>query len=269
MSIYVNLPTPWRSTLAHADRPLIGMWICTGSPLVAEICAGARLDWLLIDAEHNPNGLTDILAQLQAVAAYPATALVRPPSDDRITIKQYLDIGVQNLLLPMIETPQQAAEAVNSMRYPPGGSRGVGSALARASRWNRVSDYLLEAETHISLTVQVESVRAVENSRRIAEVDGVDAVFVGPSDLAASMGLLGQQDHPAVQKLVRSVISDVRAARKPVGVNAFNPESATVYLDAGADFILIGADVGLLARGSEALASRYINQTATSLGSSG
>ncbi|MFE7841705.1 HpcH/HpaI aldolase/citrate lyase family protein [Streptomyces sp. NPDC057474] len=251
--------TTWREALASAERPLVGMWVCSGSPLVAEICAGSGLDWLLIDAEHSPNDLASILAQLQAVAAYPVTPLVRPPSDDQVTIKQYLDLGAQNLLIPMIDSADQARAAVRSTRYPPAGVRGVGSALARASRWNRTPDYLDHAEGHVSLVVQIESTEAVGNCRDIADVDGVDAVFVGPSDLAASMGKLGRQDHPAVQDVVRSVIEDVRRAGKPVGVNAFKPETAHLYLDAGADFVLVGADVALLARGSESLASMYIH----------
>ncbi|MFG2730408.1 HpcH/HpaI aldolase/citrate lyase family protein [Streptomyces canus] len=260
--------TTWRHALSSAERPLVGMWVCSGSPLIAEICAGSGLDWLLIDAEHSPNGLASILAQLQAVAAYPVTPLVRPPSDDRVTIKQYLDLGAQNLLIPMIDTADQARDAVRSTRYPPAGARGVGSALARASRWNRTPDYLGQAEEHVSLVVQIESGDAVGNCRAIADVDGVDAVFVGPSDLAASMGLLGRQDHAAVRDAVLSVIDEVHRVGKPVGVNAFKPETAQLYLDAGADFVLVGADVALLARGSEALASTYIRDAGGGPGSS-
>lgn len=234
------------------------MWVCTGSPLVAEICAGGGLDWLLIDAEHSPNDLVSILAQMQAVAPYPVTPLVRPPSDDRVTIKQYLDIGVQHLLVPMVDTAEQADAVVRSTRYPPTGVRGVGSALGRASRWNRIPHYLSEAADLVSVTVQIESVEAVENCQRIASVVGVDALFVGPSDLAASMGLLGQQDHPSVQQAVCAVIDRCAREGKPVGVNAFNPETARNYLSAGARFVLAGADVALLARGAESLACSYI-----------
>lgn len=241
-----------------AGRPLAGMWVCSGSPLVAELCAGAGLDWLLVDAEHSPNGLESILAQLQAISAYPVHTLVRPPVNDTVVIKQYLDLGVQNLLIPMVNSVAEAEAAVAATRYPPQGVRGVGSALARAARWNRVPDYLARASETISVTVQIESTAAVEAVEDILKVEGVDAIFVGPSDLAASMGLLGQQEHPEVRAAVEQCLTAAKAAGKPAGVNAFNPDTAQHYLDHGANFILVGADVALLARGSEALAARFV-----------
>lgn len=234
------------------------MWVCTGSSLVAEICAGSGLDWLLIDMEHGPNSVPSVLEQLQAVAAYPITPLVRVADNDPVVIKQVLDLGAQNILVPMIDSPEAAQLAVEAVRYPPGGRRGVGSALARSARWNRVDDYLAEAASHVSLYVQVETAVAVDAAAAIAAVDGVDGVFVGPSDLAASMGVLGQQTHPDVIAAVLRAFDAVRGASKPVGVNAFDPSLAQAYLDAGASFVLVGADVGLLARGSEALAARWI-----------
>lgn len=255
MPFHLN-PT-FREALTDADRPLAGMWVCSGSPLVAEICAGAGLDWLLIDMEHSPNGLESVLAQLQAVAAAPVTAVVRVPIGDVVTIKQVLDIGAQNILVPMVDTAAQAAELVAAVRYPPHGRRGVGSALARSGRWNRVEDYLADADRHVSLFVQVETTEGVRNAAEIAAVDGVDGVFVGPSDLAASMGLLGAQTHPDVVAAVLEAFAAVRGAGKPVGVNAFDPDAAQRYLDEGASFVLVGADVTLLARGSEALAARW------------
>lgn len=234
------------------------MWVCSGSPLVAEICAGSGLDWLLVDAEHSPNGLESILAQLQAVHGYPVQTLVRPPVNDAVLIKQYLDLGVQNLLIPMVHTVADAEAAVAATRYPPEGVRGVGSALARAARWNRIPDYLAGATGTISVTVQIESTTAVNSVEPILAVDGVDAIFVGPSDLAASMGLLGQQEHPDVRAAVEHCLTAARQAGKPAGVNAFTPTTARHYLDAGARFILVGADVALLARGSEALAAGFI-----------
>ena len=260
MPIRMTLPPTFAERLAASDRPLAGMWVCSGSPLIAEIAAGSGLDWLLIDGEHSPNGLESILAQLQAVAAYPATTLVRPPYGDVVTVKQYLDLGVQNLLVPMVDTAEHAAEMVRAVRYTPAGVRGVGSALARASRWNRVEDYLARASSTISLTVQIESTAAVEHVEEILAVDGVDAIFVGPSDLAASMGLLGQQDHPDVMAAVEHCIRAAVAAGKPAGVNAFVPAIAERYLAAGASFVLVGADVAMLARASEALADRFIVQ---------
>jgi 4-hydroxy-2-oxoheptanedioate aldolase len=256
----LRIEDTFRSALAEADRPLAGMWVCSGSPLIAELCAGSGLDWLLVDAEHSPNGLESILAQLQAIHGHPVHTLVRPPVNDTVVIKQYLDLGVQNLLIPMVNSVAEAEAAVAATRYPPHGVRGVGSALARAARWNRVPDYLARASETISVTVQIESTAAVDAVGDILKVDGVDAVFVGPSDLAASMGLLGQQDHPDVRAAVEHCITAAKTAGKPAGVNAFNPDTARHYLDHGADFILVGADVALLARGSEALAAQYIPQ---------
>src|SRR6478752_463758 len=247
-----------RNQTGAAGRPLAGMWVCSGSPLVAELCAGSGLDWLLIDAEHSPNGLESILAQLQAVHGYPVHPVVRPPVNDTVLIKQYLDLGVQDLLIPMVNSAAEAEAAVAATRYPPHGVRGVGSALARAARWNRVPDYLARASDTVSVTVQIESEAAVEAVENILAVDGVDAIFVGPSDLAASMGLLGQQEHPEVRAAVEHCLKTAKAAGKPAGVNAFNPDTAEHYLECGADFILVGADVALLARGSEALAAKYI-----------
>jgi 4-hydroxy-2-oxoheptanedioate aldolase len=254
----MSLGPAFRETLTTADRPLVGMWVCSGSPLVAEICAGSGVDWLLIDAEHSPNGLESILAQLQAVHGVPVTPVVRPPVGDPVTIKQYLDLGVQNLLVPMVDTAEQAAEVARATTYPPHGIRGVGSALARASRWNRVDDYLATARDTLSIYVQIESAEAVANVDAIASTPGIDGIFVGPSDLAASMGVLGQQHHPDVVDSVLGCIEAAHHAGTKVGLNAFAPALAQRYLDAGADFVLVGADVQLLARGSERLAADYI-----------
>jgi 4-hydroxy-2-oxoheptanedioate aldolase len=261
MPLHLEPDNTFRDALAAANRPLAGMWVCSGSPLVAEICAGSGLDWLLVDAEHSPNGLESILAQLQAVHGYPVHAVVRPPVNDTVMIKQYLDLGVQNLLVPMVNSVAEAEAAVAATRYPPQGVRGVGSALARAARWNRVPDYLARANETVSVTVQIESTAAVDAAEDILKVDGVDAVFVGPSDLAASMGLLGQQEHPEVRAAVEHCLAAAKAAGKPAGVNAFAPATARAYLDAGASFILVGADVALLARGSEALAAEYVQRS--------
>ncbi len=254
MSLPLTPPPAFRDALSAAAGPLAGMWVCSGSPLVAELCAGSGLDWLLIDAEHSPNGPESVLAQLQAVHGHPVHAVVRPPSADVVLIKQYLDLGAQNLLIPMIDTAEQARRAAAAVEYPPRGVRGVGSALARASRWNRIPGYLATARDTITLTVQVESVEAVENVADIAAVEGVDAVFVGPSDLAASMGVLGRQDHPEVVAAVEHCLAEIRRAGRPAGVNAFDPALAARYVAAGASFVLLGADVAILARGSEHLA---------------
>ena len=251
-------PTTLRDRLAGSDRTLVGLWACSGSPLVAEILAGSGVDWLLIDMEHSANTLSSVLAQLQAVAAYPVAPVVRVPYGDDVILKQVLDIGAQNVLVPMVSSAEQARELVAAVRYPPRGRRGVGSSLSRSARWNRVEGYLAAADDHVSLIVQVESAEAVENAAEIAAVDGVDGVFVGPADLAASLGVLGQQAHPDVVAAVQRTFAAVRAAGKPVGVNAFDPVAADGYIDAGVGFIAVAADVSMLARGSEALASRFI-----------
>lgn len=257
MHVRLSPDPTFLDALAAADRPLTGMWLCTASPLVAEICAGSGLDWLLIDAEHSPNGLDSVLAQLQAVRGYGPVPVVRLPALDTVAIKQYLDLGTQNLLIPMVDTAEEARQAVAAMRYPPRGVRGVGAALARASRWNGVDSYLHTADKTCSLTVQIESTEAVANVQEILSVDGVDAVFVGPSDLAASMDLLGQQEHPDVMRAVEYCLAAAHRVGKPAGVNAFNEETARRYLAAGARFVLVGADVALLAQGSRAFAARF------------
>lgn len=258
MPVPLTLPPTFRDRLAEADgRALIGLWTCAGSPVTAEIVAGSGCDWVLLDAEHSPNGLESVLAQLHAMSAYPATPLVRPPFGDTVLIKQFLDLGAQNLLIPMVDSAEQAEQIVRAARYPLGGVRGVGSALARSARWNRVDGYLGRASETISLTVQIESAAAVQDVERIAAVDGVDALFVGPSDLAASMSHLGQQSHPEVVDAVLRSIAAGRAAGTPVGVNAFVPADAERYIAAGASFVAVGADVAILARQTEALVDRF------------
>lgn len=253
----LRLAPTLRDALARADRPLIGMWVASGSAVSAEICAGSGLDWLLIDMEHGPNSLPSVLAQLQAAAAYPVTPVVRVPSADPVVIKQVLDVGAQTLLVPMVDSAADAEAAVRAAHYAPRGMRGVGSALARSSRWNRVDGYLEQAGDHVSVIVQIESAAAVDAAAEIAAVPGVDAVFVGPADLSASLGLLGQQGHPEVIAAVRRVFEAVRGAGTPVGVNAFDPGLAREHLDAGAAFVAVGADVSLIARGSERLARDF------------
>jgi len=262
MPVRLKAEATFAQTLKTADRAQIGVWICSGNSTVAEICASSGVDWILIDAEHTPNDLQSILVQLQAVYGHPATPMVRPPHGDQNLIKQYLDLGVQNILIPMVNTAEQAEALVRAVRYPPHGVRGVGSALARASRWNRIENYLGKAGETISLFIQIETTESISNLKEILAVEGIDGVFIGPSDLAASMGLLGQQDHEDVIREVEACIKLAKAAGVKVGVNAFAPASADRYIAAGVDFILVGADVALLARGTEALADRFISQDA-------
>jgi len=261
--VHLSLPETFASRLRASERALIGLWACSGSPITAEIMASSGADWVLIDAEHTPNTLSTIQAQLYAVSSYPVAPIVRPPLGETVLIKQFLDLGVQNLLIPMVESGAQAEELVRAIRYPGSGVRGVGAALARSSRWNRVENYLETASDSISLTVQIESAPGVENVEEIVAVDGVDALFVGPSDLSASMGVLGQQSHPDVVAAVLRVIEAGRAVGKPVGVNAFVPADADMYIAAGASFVAVGADVAMLARRSESLVDHFLSSDDT------
>nr|WP_312795938.1 aldolase/citrate lyase family protein [Kocuria sp.] len=233
------------------------MFHSSGDPAAAEILAGTGFDYLLIDGEHSPLSLETIQSVLRAIAAYPTLGVVRVPENSEVLIKQYLDLGAQSLVVPMVDSVEEAQAAARAVAYPPEGVRGVGSALARSGRWNRIPGYLTRARETITLIVQAESAAAVENAAAIAAVDGVDGVFIGPSDLAASMGLLGQQTHPDVVAAVKHVISEVKAAGKFVGVNAFAQDQARDYLASGADFVNVGADVALLAAGSKALLEAF------------
>src|SRR5262245_60708865 len=175
-----------------AGRVQIGLWVGLADANAAEALAGCAYDWLLFDGEHAPNDVRSLLQQLRAVAPYPVHPIVRPVQGDTALIKQVLDIGAQTILVPMVDTPEQASTLVRSMRYPPEGIRGMGAALARASRWNQIDDYLNQANAQMCLLVQAETVTAIRNVASIAAVDGVDGVFFGPADLSASMGLRGQ-----------------------------------------------------------------------------
>ncbi|MCI6207218.1 MAG: HpcH/HpaI aldolase/citrate lyase family protein [Corynebacterium glucuronolyticum] len=257
MSLRVTLPPTFAEVLAGAEAPPTGIFINSGSATNAEIVASAGFDWVLIDAEHSPYGLPTVLDLLRTVAAYPVTPVVRIPVNDTVLIKQYLDLGAQNLMVPMVNTAEDARRAVEAMHYPPRGVRGIGSALARSSRFNAVEGYLGKASETVSLIVQVESAAAVDNAAEIAGTDGVDCVFVGPSDLAASMGYLGEQTHPKVLAAVESVFTSVQGIGKPVGVNAFNLDQARSYLDLGASFVCIGSDVQQLSQAVRGLIASF------------
>lgn len=257
MPIPVKLPRTFAQQLQEETGPQVGAWISSGSPVAAEIVASAGFDWLLVDGEHSPYSLETVTDLLRATDAYGATRVVRVPVGDTALIKQYLDLGAQNLMIPMVDTAEQARDAVAAMHYPPRGVRGVGAALARSSRWNAVEDYLQNASDHVSLTIQLESATAVDNAAEIAAVDGVDQLFIGPSDLAASMGVLGQQTHPDVLDAVSRAMKACQDVGKPVGVNAFDLKQAQAYLDAGAAFVLVGADVQLLDGAARGLADKF------------
>jgi 4-hydroxy-2-oxoheptanedioate aldolase len=238
-------------------EPQFGLWAAFADAYVTEALATAEFDWLLIDNEHAPNDVRSTLSQLQVIAAYSSHPVVRPVKSETALIKQLLDIGAQTLLLPMIDTADQARDAVAATRYPPEGVRGVGSALARASRWNRIPNYLATASSEICLLLQVETVKGLENLEAIACIDGVDGVFFGPADLSASMGFLGKPGEPAVRQAICEGIKTVRGAGKAAGVLAPDRSFAEEYMEAGANFIAVGTDTGLLSTAAAQLAASY------------
>ena len=235
----------------------IGLWIGLADENVAEALAGCGFDWLLLDGEHAPNDVRTVLAQLRAIAPYPVHPVVRPVQGDVALIKQYLDVGAQTLLIPMIDTAEQAAQMVRAMRYAPEGIRGMGAALARASRWNQVEDYLNKANDEMCLLVQAETPLAMKNLPAIAATEGVDGVFFGPADLSASMGYRGQASHPEVQRAILGGIATVRAAGKAAGILMADRQLAQTYLDAGALFVAVGVDATLLVRAATELARSF------------
>lgn len=246
----------FKTALARGDT-LYGFWLALADPYSAEVCAGAGFDWLLIDGEHAPNDVRSTLAQLQAVAPFSTHAVVRPPSGDPVRIKQLLDLGARSLLIPMVESAAQARDLVAATRYPPRGIRGVGSAVARASGFSRNAGYLRHADENICLLVQVESAPALEALDSIARVEGVDGVFVGPADLAASLGHLGEPGHPEVQAAIQDAGARLRAAGRPAGVLATDEGVARTYLGWGYTFVAVGVDTILLARATSALVARF------------
>jgi 4-hydroxy-2-oxoheptanedioate aldolase len=229
-----------------------GVWQALASPYSAEICAGSGFDYLVFDAEHAPNTVPLVLQQLQAVAPYPVEAVVRLADSSGTAIKHYLDIGARTLLVPMIETVEQARQVVAATRYAPRGTRGVGAGLARVSRWNRIADYLQKAEDDLCLLLQVESRAGLQIIEEIATLDGVHGIFIGPADLAADMGHLGNPGHPDVMAAVTDAIERIVAAGCAAGVMALVPEQIERYRTAGATFIANATDVAILARGAEA-----------------
>lgn len=239
----------------HAAQ--IGLWVALAETYCIEIAAGAGFDWLLLDAEHAPNDLRSLVTQLQVMAAYPVAPVVRLSSDDPVHVKQILDLGCQTLLVPMIESAQQAAALVRSTRYPPAGIRGVGSALARASRWNRITDYLARADDHLCVLAQVESEKGLGALAEIAATPGIDGVFIGPADLSASMGFRGQPAHPTVQAAIDTAITYCTARDVPIGILSSDEQLCHRYVEMGAAFVAVGADTTLLARATQALAARF------------
>lgn len=237
-------------------RPQIGCWVGLADASTAEIMTTAGFDWLLIDGEHAPNDIRSLRDQLQVVGPSESHPVVRLPIGEAWLIKQVLDVGAQTLLIPMIDTADQAREMVRACRYPPEGLRGVGSALARASRFAGIPDYLHTANDEICLLLQVETVEALANLDAILAVDNVDGLFVGPSDLAASMGHMGNPGHPEVQEAVQDALVRIAAAGKAPGILTADLALARRYLELGALFVATGIDVTLLAQTARNLATK-------------
>ncbi len=246
----------FKNALAWGDVQ-IGLWQALADPYAAELCAGSGFDWLLLDGEHAPNDLRTLLGALQSVAPYPTHPVVRIPHGDTALIKQVLDIGATTLLVPMVESAAQATELVRAMRYPPQGVRGVGSAIARSARWSRYPNYLVEANDRLCLLVQVESLAGLQNLDAIAAVEGVDGVFIGPADLAASMGYLGQPTHPEVRAAIEGAIQRILQLHKAPGILCADEALARHYLALGARFVAVGVDTSLLVRATTALAAQF------------
>ena len=250
---------PFKQALAE-KRPQIGLWLGLADHYTTEICAGAGFDWLLLDGEHSPNDLRSILQQAQVIAAYPGShAIARVPVGHGnigvALLKQYLDLGVQTLLVPMVDTPAQAQALVRAVRYPPDGIRGMGG--ARASRWGRLPNYAKEANAQVCLLVQAESREALANLDAIAATEGVDGVFIGPADLSAALGHVGNPMHPEVQAAIEDAIGRITRAGKAAGILTPDETLARRYLDIGAVFVAVGLDTNLLMKATSLLAARF------------
>lgn len=258
----------------RAGQAQIGLWSTLPSAYVSELIAGAGFDWLLLDTEHTPSDVPQMLQQLQAVAAARpreglgcSHAVVRPAWNDKVLIKRYLDIGAQTLLLPFVQNADEARAAVEAVRYAPQGLRGMGGSM-RASNFGRDADYVAHAADEICLLVQVETREALDNLEAIASVDGIDGVFIGPADLSASLGYPGNAGHPEVEATIDQALATIRACGKAPGILAVNPERAQACLDAGALFVAVGMDMMLLRTGADALATRFKRAAAPAVSAS-
>ncbi len=252
----MNLPeNPFKRALKAGKSPL-GLWSTLSSSYTVELIAGAGFDWILLDSEHSPSDLESLLTQLQAAAPYPTHPVVRVPWNDMVNIKRVLDIGAQSLLIPYVQNADEARKAVAFTRYPPAGVRGV-AGTTRATRFGRVKDYAKRAHEEICVLVQVETQSALDNIEAIAAIDGVDGIFIGPADLHASMGHAGETANPKVKPLIDDAIKRIRKAGKAPGILTPNEADARHWLQCGAQFVAVGSDAGLLARGAEALAAKF------------
>lgn len=244
--------TAFKERLAEG-KPLLGLWQALANNYTADVCARAGYDWLLFDGEHSPNTAQTLLGQLQAVSSFPVEAIARVPAGDPVHIKQYLDIGFTTLLVPMVDGAEQARGVVAACRYPPHGIRGVASATARATGFGADPAYLHEVDRRITVIVQIESREALDSIDAIAATAGVDALFIGPADLSASLGHLGNPGHPEVQEAIQHAKERIDAAGKPAGIFALSPDDARCRIEEGFRFLSIGTDIGLLARGATSL----------------
>ncbi|MDQ0457097.1 HpcH/HpaI aldolase family protein [Rhizobium paknamense] len=258
------MPVPvnaFKQALSQPGPILQGLWVALASPHVAELCAGAGFDWILIDAEHGPNDIPLVAQQLAVTQHLPAQRIVRLPAGESWLIKQALDIGAQTLLIPMVDTPEQALAAARACRYPPDGTRGMGAGLGRASNFGRVGDYVATANDQVCLIVQIESRLAMENLEAIAETPGVDALLIGPADLAGDLGFPGRANVPEVYAAVEEIFARLKALGKPAGIMSTDPAMIALSSRAGARFIATESDTGLLARAAAAHLSRVKGET--------
>ncbi|WP_343593821.1 HpcH/HpaI aldolase/citrate lyase family protein [Paracidovorax wautersii] len=248
---------PFKAALA-ARQPQVGLWLSMADPYLAEVAATAGFDWLLIDGEHAPNDLRSTLGALQAVAAHASQPVVRVAHGDTALIKQVLDIGARTLLVPMVDTPEQARAIAAATQYPPRGIRGVGSAIARVSQWSARTDYLDIADDEVCLLVQAETVQALRHLPGICAVEGVHGVFIGPADLAASMGHRGHPGHPQVQAAIEEAMRTIIASGKAAGTLTSDPALARRYLELGCTFVAVGVDVLMFANAARRLRAQFL-----------
>ncbi len=254
-SAYTALPNQFRQRLLARER-LIGCWLSLASPITSEVLGVAGFDWLLLDAEHAPNDVLSLIPQLMALKDSVSAPVVRPPWNEPVVIKRLLDAGCNNFIVPFVENAEQARAAVAATRYPPEGVRGV-SVSHRGNRYGAVPDYFKQANAHVAVIVQIENRTGVEAAADIAAVDGVDCLFIGPSDLAAAYGHLGQPNHPEVQQAMAQVHAAAQAAGKATGTLAPAEVDARRYLDMGMRFVAVGSDLGLLRMASQALRDKF------------
>lgn len=239
-----------------AGKTQIGLWVSIPSNYSTEVVAGSGFDWLLIDTEHSPADVETVLSQIQAAAAYPSHPIVRVPWNDVVTIKRYLDIGVQTILIPQVNSLEEAKQAVASVRYPNEGLRGV-AGTNRATRFGRIKNYFKTAHEDICVLVQAESREALDQIEKIAAIDGIDGIFIGPADLHASYGYVGEKAHADMMPVIDKAIERIAKAGKAPGILTDSEENARRWMKCGATFVAVGADVGLLARGADALCAKF------------